>query len=52
MDPGMGKLASLIRCSTAKIWDVETGKVKNTLEGHSHAVSTLCMPNGIVITGS
>jgi phospholipase A-2-activating protein len=37
---------------TAKIWDVETGKVKQTLEGHSHAVSVLSLPNGIVITGS
>ena len=37
---------------TAKIWDVETGQVKHTLEGHSHAVSVLSLPNGITITGS
>jgi WD40 repeat protein len=37
---------------TAKIWDVETGKVKQTLPGHSHAVSVLSLPNGIIITGS
>ena len=38
--------------STAKIWDVETGKVKQTLAGHQHAVSVLTLPNGITITGS
>ena len=37
---------------TAKIWDVETGKCKETLSGHSHAVATLSLPNGIIITGS
>ena len=37
---------------TAKIWDVETGKVKETLAGHTHAVSVLTLPNGITITGS
>lgn len=37
---------------TAKIWDVETGQCKQTLEGHSHAVSVLSLPNGITITGS
>lgn len=37
---------------TAKIWDVETGKVKETLTGHTHAVSVLTLQNGITITGS
>ena len=37
---------------TAKIWDVETGKLKMTLGGHSHAVAVLTMPNGITVTGS
>jgi phospholipase A-2-activating protein len=37
---------------TAKIWDVETGKCKQTLEGHSHATSVLTMANGITVTGS
>ena len=37
---------------TAKIWDVETGQCKQTLEGHSHAVSVLTLPNGVTITGS
>ena len=37
---------------TAKIWDVETGKCKETLSGHAHAVTTLTLPNGITITGS
>ena len=37
---------------TAKIWDVETGQCKHTLEGHSHAVSVLTLPNGVTITGS
>lgn len=37
---------------TARIWDIETGKVKETLTGHRHAVSVLSLPNGIVITGS
>ena len=37
---------------TAKIWDVETGECKHTLEGHAHAVTVLTMPNGITITGS
>ena len=50
---GMGKeFGFLILHRTAKIWDVETGKAKQTLEGHSHAVATLCMPNGIIVTGS
>ena len=37
---------------TAKIWDVETGQCKQTLEGHAYAVSVLTLPNGITITGS
>ena len=37
---------------TAKIWDVKTGQCKSTLEGHSHAVSVLTLPNGVTITGS
>ena len=37
---------------TAKVWDVETGQVKETLGGHTHATSVLTLPNGIVITGS
>ena len=37
---------------TARIWDTATGKVKHVLEGHSHAVSVLTLPNGINITGS
>lgn len=37
---------------TAKIWDVETGTVKETLSGHSHAVCVLTLANGITITGS
>lgn len=50
---GMGNfLFALILNRTAKIWDVETGKVKETLSGHSHAVTVLSLPNGIIITGS
>jgi len=37
---------------TARIWDTATGKVKYALEGHTHAVSVLTLPNGINITGS
>jgi len=37
---------------TARVWDVETGKVKETLSGHSHATAVLSLPNGIIITGS
>ena len=37
---------------TAKIWDIETGKVKETLTGHTHAVSVLALDNGSIITGS
>mmetsp|Transcript_22163 Transcript_22163/g.21386 ORF Transcript_22163/g.21386 Transcript_22163/m.21386 type:complete len:150 (-) Transcript_22163:39-488(-) len=37
---------------TARIWDVETGKVKQTLEGHSYATSVLSLENGVTITGS
>ena len=37
---------------TARIWDTNTGKCTSVLEGHSHAVSVLSLPNGIVITGS
>ena len=37
---------------TARVWDVETGKVKFTLDGHSGDVQVLSLPNGIVITGS
>jgi phospholipase A-2-activating protein len=38
--------------ATAKIWDLETGKVKQTLTGHTHAVSVLAIKGGTVITGS
>jgi phospholipase A-2-activating protein len=37
---------------TAKVWDMGTGQAKATLEGHTHAVSVLTLPNGITITGS
>ena len=37
---------------TARIWDTATGKVKHVLEGHTHAVAVLSLPNGINITGS
>jgi len=37
---------------TARIWDTNTGKCLNVLEGHSHAVCVLSLLNGIVITGS
>ena len=37
---------------TARIWDTNTGKCTNVLEGHQHAVCVLSLPNGIVITGS
>ena len=37
---------------TARIWDTATGKVKHVLDGHSHAVSVLTLPNGINITGA
>lgn len=37
---------------TAIIWDVETGKAKETLRGHTHATTVLTLQNGITITGS
>jgi phospholipase A-2-activating protein len=37
---------------TAKIWDVETQKVKHVLPNHKHATTVLTLPNGITITGS
>jgi len=37
---------------TARIWDTKTGKCKHVLEGHTHAVAVLTLPNGITITGS
>jgi WD40 repeat protein len=37
---------------TARVWDTKTGECKYVLEGHSHAVSVLVLPNGIIITGS
>ena len=37
---------------TARIWDSKTGKCKKVLEGHTHAVSVLSLPNGVIITGS
>ena len=37
---------------TARVWDTATGKCKNVLDGHSHAVCVLALPNGIIITGS
>ncbi len=37
---------------TAKIWDVETGKVKQTLGGHSYATSVLAFLDGAIVTGS
>jgi WD40 repeat protein len=37
---------------TAKIWDVATGKVKKTLEGHTHAVAVNIFDDGTIITGA
>jgi len=37
---------------TARIWDTKTGQCKHVLEGHTHAVAVLTLPNGITITGS
>lgn len=38
---------------TCKIWDIETGKVKETLTGHTHATTVLGLNEGkTVITGS
>jgi phospholipase A-2-activating protein len=42
----------LMVARTARIWDVETGKVKQTLPGHTHATAVLTLANGITITGS
>ncbi|CDW75382.1 transducin family protein wd-40 repeat family protein [Stylonychia lemnae] len=42
----------LYQFRTAKIWDVETGKVKETLGGHQYGVAVLTLPNGITLTGS
>ena len=43
-DPGMGKwnIIDLVY-STARIWDLETGKVKQVLTGHSHATAVLTL---------
>jgi len=37
---------------TCKVWDIETGKVKQTLEGHTHATTVLGLDNNVIITGS
>ena len=37
---------------TAKIWDVATGKVTKTLDGHAHAVTVLALPGDKIFTGS
>lgn len=47
-----GELVSGSWDGTAKVWDTATGQVKATLDGHSHAVCVLTLPNGITITGS
>ena len=47
-----GEMVSGSWDGTAKIWDTTTGECKQTLEGHTHAVSVLTLPNGITITGS
>jgi len=52
VDHGMGKLIFNNLNSTARIWDTETGKCKQTLPGHSHATAVLTMSNGITVTGS
>ena len=37
---------------TAKIWNLQTGEVSFTLEGHTYATSAIGFPNGIIVTGS
>jgi phospholipase A-2-activating protein len=37
---------------TAKVWDINSGEVKKTLEGHTHGTEVLTLPNGITVTGS
>jgi len=37
---------------TARIWDTRTGECIKVMDGHSHAVAVLALPNGIIITGS
>ena len=42
--PGMGKRSIIdLVYSTARIWDLETGKVKQVLTGHSHATAVLTL---------
>ena len=42
--PGMGKRSIInLIYSTARIWDLETGKVKQVLTGHSHATAVLTL---------
>ena len=42
--PGTGKRSIIdLVYSTARIWDLETGKVKQVLTGHSHATAVLTL---------
>ena len=36
----------------AKLWDIETSKIVQSFPGHKHAVSCLCLSNGLIVTGS
>jgi phospholipase A-2-activating protein len=37
---------------TCRVWDLETGKVKETFEGHTHATTVLGFQDGLIVTGS
>lgn len=38
--------------TTARVWDLNTGKVKYMMKDHAYAVATLALPNQRYITGS
>ena len=47
-----GELVSGSWDGNANIWSTTDATVKQSLKGHTHAVSVMTLPNGITITGS
>ena len=49
---GEGKIVSGSLDGTIKIWDLQTGQLLQTLEGHPHAVPSVAVRGGKIVSGA